>query len=150
MIKKIIILLIFVFSWSSNLQITSKDFKYDKITNISYFSKDVNITKEKDNITTDSLTVYFNKNKKIDKMIAKGNVKFLIHDKNSTYNGNSDIFTYIAPKELFIFKGNVHIVKVEDNQQLFGNRIIINKKTGEAKVFGQKTKPVKFILKVND
>jgi lipopolysaccharide export system protein LptA len=83
-------------------------------------------------------------------MIAKGDVKFLIHDKNSTYRGNSDIFTYVAPKELFIFEGNVHITKIEDNQQLFGNKVIINKKTGESQVFGQKTKPVKFILKVND
>jgi lipopolysaccharide transport protein LptA len=150
MIKKIIIFLILVVSWGSNLEITSKDFKYDKIKNISYFSKDVNITKEKDNILSDLLTVYFNKNKKIDKMVANGHVKFLIHDKNSTYKGNSDIFTYIAPKELFVFEGNVHITKVEDNQQLFGEKVIINKKTGESKVFGQKSKPVKFILKVND
>jgi lipopolysaccharide transport protein LptA len=150
MIKKIIILLIFVFSWGSNLEITSKDFRYDKAKNISYFYKDVNVTKDKDNILSDSLTVYFNKNKKIDKIVAKKNVKFLIHDKNSTYKGKSNIFTYIAPKELFIFEGNVHITKVEDNQQLFGNKVIINKKTGESKVFGKKTKPVKFILKVND
>jgi lipopolysaccharide transport protein LptA len=150
MIKKILFFLLFIFSWGSNLEITSKDFKYDKVKNISYFSKDVNVTKEKDNILSDLLTVYFNKNKKIDKMVAKKNVRFLIHDKNSTYKGTSNIFTYIAPKELFVFEGNVHITKVEDNQQLFGNKVIINKKTGESKVFGKNSKPVKFILKVND
>jgi lipopolysaccharide transport protein LptA len=150
MIKKTLIFLILIFSWGSSLEITSKDFKYDKIKNISYFSKDVNVTKEKDNILSDYLTVYFNKSKKIDKMVAKKNVRFLIHDKNSTYKGKSDSFTYIANKKLFIFEGNVHITKIEDNQQLFGDKVIINKKTGESKVFGEKSKPVKFILKVND
>jgi len=150
MIKKILILLIAVYGFSSNLEITSKDFKYDKVKNISYFTTDVNVTKEKDNILSNKLTVYFNKNKKIDKMVADGNVSFLIHDKNSTYKGNSDIFTYIAPKDLYIFEGKVHITKIEDNQQLFGNKVIINKKTGESQVFGEKKKPVKFILKVND
>ena len=150
MIKKIIIFFIFIYSWGSNVEITAKDFKYNKIKNISYFTNDVNITKEKDNILSDKLTVYFNKNKKIDKMVANGHVRFLLHDKNSTYKGKSDIFTYIAPKELYIFEGNVHITKLEDNQQLFGSKVIINKKTGESQVFGQKKKPVKFILKVND
>ena len=41
-------------------------------------------------------------------------------------------------------------MKLKDNQQLFGNKVIINKKTGEAQVFGKKKQPVKFILKVND
>jgi len=150
MIKKISILLITVYALASNLEITAKNFRYDKVNNISYFTTDVNVTKEKDNILSNSLTVYFNKNKKIDKMVANGDVKFLIHDKNSTYKGKSNIFTYIAPKELFIFEGNVHITKLEDNQQLFGDKVIINKKTGESKVFGEKKKPVKFILKVND
>jgi lipopolysaccharide export system protein LptA len=150
MIKKILILVITVYALASNLEITAKNFKYDKVNNISYFTTDVNVTKEKDNILSDSLTVYFNKNKKIDKMVANGDVKFLINDKNSTYKGKSNIFTYIAPKELFIFEGNVHITKLEDNQQLFGDKVIINKKTGGAKVFGEKKKPVKFILKVND
>jgi len=149
--KKIFFLLLGInFLLASNILITAKSFKYDNKKNISYFREDVNVTKENDNILSNYLTVYFDKNKKIDKMVANGNVRFLIHNENSTYKGISNSITYLPKKSLFIFEGKVHIIKLEDNQQLFGNKVIINKKTGEARVFGEKKKPVKFILKVKN
>jgi lipopolysaccharide export system protein LptA len=138
------------FIFASNIQISAKSFQYDKANNISYFRNDVNVTKEKDNILSTYLTVYFNKNKHIDKMIAEKNVRFIIHDKNSTYKGRSNSITFIVPKDLFIFTGNVQITKLEDNQKLFGDRVIINKKTGDSRVFGKKDQPVKFIFKVKN
>jgi len=150
MIKKLLIFLLAIYAMASNLEITSKNFKYDKKNNISYFRNDVNATKGKDNILSDILIVYFDKDKKIKKIIAEKNVRFLLNDKNSTYKGTSDKITYTPKDEIFVFEGNVHITKLEDNQQLFGNKVIINKKTGESKVFGGKNKPVKFILKVKD
>jgi hypothetical protein len=38
MIKKILILVITVYALASNLEITAKNFKYDKVNNISYFT----------------------------------------------------------------------------------------------------------------
>jgi lipopolysaccharide transport protein LptA len=136
--------------FASEIQISSKTFQYDKIKNVAYFRNDVNVTRDKDNILSKYLTVYFNKNKHIEKIIAEKNVKFLIHDKNSTYKGRSDSITFIIPKDLFIFSGNVKIIKLKDNQKLFGNKVIINRKTGNSNVFGKKGKPVKFIFKVKN
>jgi len=150
MIKKLVVFLLTIYVMASNLEITSKNFQYDKIKNISYFKNDVNVTKGKDNILSDILIVYFDKDKKIKKIIAKQNVRFLLYDENSTYKGISDEIIYTPKNEIFVFEGNVHITKLEDNQQLFGNKVIINKKTGESKVFGGENKPVKFILKVKD
>ncbi len=151
MIKKISIF-IFLFSFlnGSNIIINSKFFKYNQNKNISIFTKDVNVTKQLDNILCDKLVVYFDKNKKLSKMVAFDNVRFVVNDKNSTYKGKSDKLTYIAPKQLFIFEGHVHITKIQDNQQLFGNKVIIDKKNGTANVQGQKNKPLKFIIKVNN
>ena len=132
------------------MEITSKHFEYNQTSNISIFEGDVNATKGEDNILADKITLYLTSDKKLNKLVAEGDVKFRVKDNNSTYVGNSDKLTFVAPKELFIFEGDVHIKKVEDNQQLFGEKVIINKKEGTAKVIGGDKKPLKFIIKVNE
>ena len=147
--KKIIIFLFIVFSYSADMQILAKHFTYDKNKNISIFKDDVNITKENDNILSNTLYVYTNKKNKLQKIVAIGNVKFRISDQNSTYKGQTDKLIYNANKEIYKFEGNVHITKLEDNQQIFGNKVIINKKTGNAIVDSDNNNtPIKFILKV--
>lgn len=146
----ILIFIFIIFSYGSNMQILSKHFEYNQTANIAKFIGDVNVTKESDNILCNKLYVYTSKDKNLDKLIANGNVKFIVKDKNSTYKGKSDKLTYIAPKQLFIFEGDVHITKIEDNQQLFGEKVIINKKDGTANVVGKKNEPLKFIIKVNE
>ena len=147
--KKIIFFILVVFSYSANMQILAKHFTYNKQKGVSIFKGDVNVTKEKDNILSSILYVYTNKNNKLQKLIAIGNVKFRVTDKNSTYKGVTDKLTYDANQEIYNFEGHVHITKLEDNQQIFGNKVIINKKTGNAIVDSNNDNtPVKFILKV--
>ena len=148
MIKYLLIFL-FLFSYGANMQILSQKFEYSQKNNVAKFTGDVNVTKLKDNILSDILYVYSSKNKKLNKLIAIKNVRFTINDKNSTYKGSSQKLTYIAPKKLFIFEGKVHITKVQDNQQLFGDKVIIDKKNGTAQVIGKDKTPLKFIIKVN-
>ena len=148
--KKLVILLIgLVVAYSENMIINSKHFEYNQTSNISIFRDDVNVTKGFDNILTDKLTVYFTKGKKLSKFIADGDVIFKVKDKNATYEGTSKKLSYEATKEIFIFEGDVHIKKLEDNQELFGQKVVINKKDGTANVVGEKNKPLKFIIKVN-
>jgi len=145
-----LLLLLVSFLYGSNMEITSKHFEYNQTSNISVFVGDVNVTKENDNILSDKLVVYLTKDKKLNKLIATGNVRFKVNDKNITYKGKSDILKYFAQKELFIFKGNVHIKRLQDNQELFGDKVVIDKKAGTANVVGDKKKPLKFIIKVNE
>ena len=146
----LLIIFISILAYASNMQILAKKFEYNKQKGVSKFSGDVNVTKQKDNILSQILYVYTNKDKKLKKMVAIKNVKFIIHDKNATYKGKSNKLTYIAPKEIFIFEGKVHITKLPENQQLFGEKVIIDKKNGTANVDGKENKPLKFIIKVND
>ena len=148
--KYLIVLFMFLFSYGANMQILSQKFEYNQKQNLSKFIGDVNVTKEKDNILCDKLFVYSSKDKKLNTLVALNNVRFIINDENATYKGTSNKLTYIAPQELFIFEGKVHITKIQDNQQLFGDKVIINKKNGTAKVIGKENKPLKFIIKVND
>ena len=44
----------------------------------------------------------------------------------------------------------MHIKGLQDNQELFGDKVVIDKKAGTANVVGDKKKPLKFIIKVNE
>jgi len=148
--KFLSIIFIAIISYATNIEILAKHFEYNQTSNISIFTGDVNVTKGNDNILSDTLYVYTTNQKKLAKIIAIGHVKFKVTDKNSTYKGKSDKLTYIASKQLFVFEGNVNIIKLDDNQQLFGDKVIINKKEGSANITGSSNKPIKFILKVKE
>ena len=144
-----ILIFLFVYINASELKIISQFFSYDPKKQISIFKKDVNATKEKDNILCDELIVYFDKNKKAKKIVAKGNVKFIIFlDKNSTYKGKSEVLIYNLKKgDIILNKGK--IVKIETNESVKGEKIILNRINKSAKVIGDK-KPVEIIIKVNE
>jgi len=144
------IFFITIFSFASEMEIHSNHFEYNQTSNISKFIGDVNITKEKDNILSDTLFIYMDKNKTLDKLIAIGNVKFIINEKNSTYKGRSDKVIYIVPTQIVIFEGKVKILRLPENQKLYGDKVIINKKEGTAEVLGEKNKPIKFVIKVKE
>lgn len=144
-----VLIFLFVYINAAELKIISKIFNYDPNKQISIFKEDVNATKEKDNILCDELIVYFDKNKKAKKIVAKGNVKFVISlDKNSTYKGKSKILIYNLEKgDIILNKGK--IVKIETNESIKGDKIVLNRINKSAKVIGDK-KPVEIIIKVNE
>lgn len=144
-----ILIFLFVYINAAELKIISKFFNYDPNKQISIFKEDVNATKEKDNILCDELIVYFDKNKKAKKIVAKGSVRFVISlDKNSTYKGKSKILIYNLEKgDIILNKGK--IVKIETNESVKGDKIVLNRINKSAKVIGNK-KPVEIIIKVNE
>ena len=149
--KKLILFFVFlVFLNGENLKITSKIFHYNTAKKMSIFKGDVNATKGNDNILSNELIVYFNKQKKPTKFVAKGDVKFIISlDKNSTYKGKCDILTYELNNGNIILIGKAKIVKLETNESVKGNKIVLNRFTKNAVVTGNK-KPVEIIIKVNE
>jgi len=149
--KKLIILFLFIIAANSeDLKVTSKYFHYDMAKKESIFKGDVNATKGKDNISADEMIVYFDANKKPQKFEAIGNVKFVIAlDKNSTYKGKSDKLLYQLHNGNIILSGNAEIIKIETNESVKGNKIVLNRFTKNAEVIGGK-KPVEIIIKVNE
>ena len=135
---------------AEDLKITSKYFHYDTTKKESVFKGDVKVKKGKDKIDADEIVVFFNKNKKPQKFVAKGDVKFIIVlDKNSTYKGKSKKLIYQLHNGNIILFGNAEIVKLDTNESIKGNKIILNRFTKNAEVIGGK-KPVEIILKVNE
>jgi len=150
--KKLIffISMILVFINAEELKVTSKYFHYDMAKKESVFKGDVNATKGKDNILAKQLIIFFDKNKKPQKFIATGNVRFIISlDKNATYRGKSEILIYQLHNGNIILTGNAKIIKIETNESVKGNKIILNRFTKNAEVTAGE-KPVEIIIKVNE
>ena len=150
MIKKILLTLLFIYGYSSNFKIESKNFEFDNKKLISIFEGDVNVTREKDNILTDKVILFLSKKQKLQKMIATGNIRFKIYHNDSFYVGKSNNLSYNAKKEIFILQGKVHIKKLKENQEILADKVIFDKKNGTFKVMGTDNKPLKFILKVDE
>ena len=150
--KKFVLLGVFLLTllWAEELKITSEYFNYNMQNKESVFKGNVRAVKGKDTINADKITLYFNKNKKPVKFVAVGNVKFTISlDANSTYKGKADELIYQLNNGNIVLKGNAEIVKVQTKESVKGNKIILNRFTKNAEVFGGK-KPVEIIIKVNE
>jgi len=135
---------------AEDLKITSKYFHYNTAKMESVFKGDVKAKKGKDNIEADEIIVFFDKNKKPQKFVAEGHVKFTIAlDQNSTYKGKSKKLVYQLHNGNIILTGDAEIIKLETNESVKGNKIILNRFTKNAEVIGGK-KPVEIIIKVNE
>ena len=149
--KNLFILSIFFIILKADiLHITSDKFFYDSKHLKSVFIGDVNATKNKDNILSDKMIIYFNKHKKPIKYIAKGHVRFILSDKTATYKGHCNELIYDFLTTNIYLLGNAYVKKIETNESLSGNEIILNRKNKSIEVKGGKKKPVNIIIKVNE
>ncbi|WP_281951067.1 lipopolysaccharide transport periplasmic protein LptA [Nitrosophilus kaiyonis] len=151
--KKIALLMIlFLMSaLAEDIEITSKNFEADEKKLISIFTKDVHIKKGKDKIDAQKVIVYFDKKRKPVKYEAIKNVKFfIVLDNNKTYEGKAQKIIYLPNSKEYIFEKDVFIVQMPDQRKIYGEKIVVNKSSGKAKVEGSETKPVKFIFKVEE
>jgi len=147
--KKILLFFIIIFLNAQELKITSKTFNYYPNKLYSDFKGDVNVTKDKDNILADEIKVYLNKDKTFNKLVALGNVRFILNlDKNSTYKGKSDYLEYQVKSGNIILKNGI-ITKLQTNESIKGKYIKLNKFTKQAVVKGG-TKPAVVIIKVKE
>ncbi len=147
--KKLIIF-IAIFLSAENLHIISKQFFYNSKTKVSTFIGDVNATKGKDNVLSNKMKIFFNRNKKPIKYIATGKVRFILSlDKNSTYKGHCDKLIYNFKTYDIYLIGNAYIKKLETNESVSGNFIKMNRKTKNVEVEGG-NKPANIIIKVNE
>ena len=145
-----IFLIFFIVSFllSETLHIKSKEFFYDDKNLKSEFIGDVNITKGKDNILSDKIIIFFNKEKKPIKFIAFGNVRFLLKDKDSTYKGRCNKLIYNFLNDNILLIGDVFVKKLETNESISADKVKIDRKTKNMEVIGKK-KPINIIIKVN-
>ena len=138
------------------LNIDAKHFEADKQKNVLYFKGDVNMTKNKDILLSQSLVIntQFSPNDKT-KQIPKdykatGDVSFILHTADNVLKGKGDVVYYYPDKKKYIIIGNGYLEDTKEGKKIIAERIYIDELTGRTKIDGGIDKPIKFILKLND
>jgi len=123
---------------------------------LSVFTGNVKMVRFKDKLNSDKLEVFMtpkNKDEKkqkrlVEKYIATGNVSFELFTKDKHYLGKGSKVIYNPNQLVYEIIGKGSIKELNDDKTLFGEKIILNQTTGEAKVSGAKNKPVRFIMEI--
>jgi lipopolysaccharide export system protein LptA len=138
------------------LVIGAENFEAFDKKGLSIFTGNVNMESAKDKLTSDKLEVYMTDSTKngkkqkrvVLKYIATGNVNFEVFAQDKHYKGKGQKVIYKPKKLEYEIIGKGSIKEINENKTLFGESIILNQITGEAKVRGAKNKPVKFIMEI--
>ncbi|WP_375723999.1 lipopolysaccharide transport periplasmic protein LptA [Arcobacter sp. KX21116] len=143
------------FLFSEKLIIDAKNFEAYDEKGLSIFTGDVKMVKSSDELESDRLEVYLSEKKPNTKReplkyIATGNVKFKVKTAGKSYEGKGDKVVYEPKKLKYVITGNGFLKEVTEDKRLFGDKIVINQITGEAKVTGSENKPVRFIIDLGD
>ena len=147
MVNKIFLYLIFIIlvQASSKTEITAKKFDVNDKEGITKFIGNVKVVQGEDRIYEDLINVFTDKKRHPIKYEAIGSVRFKIKTDTSLYTGKSKKLYYYPLKKEYQLIGDARVNENDDSKVLIGEKIIINKTTGKAKVFGDR-KPVKFIF----
>ncbi|MGP1561963.1 MAG: lipopolysaccharide transport periplasmic protein LptA [Helicobacteraceae bacterium] len=118
---------------------------------VTDFKGNVVITKNKDIMKADTVRVFMNEAKEIQKIFAFGNASFyVVTDKNQVFQGTSKNFTYYPDKKEIVLTGDAMVEDVLNARKLFGEEIVFDENTQLANVRGKEKEPVKVIFDIPD
>jgi len=154
--KKLLIILsltILLFSDTVTVDITADKFVSNKSKNITIFTGNVKMIKQKDFIICDKLTIKTlpsknNQETIAEEYIAIGNASFSLTSLTSVIKGKGDKIHYYPLDFKYIVVGNGYLEDIKDGRVLIGDKIFLDEKSGNANIEGQKDKPVKFTFKM--
>ena len=138
------------------LNIDAAHFEADESKNKMYFEGNVKMTKNNDILLCNKLyinttTSLIDSTKQVPKDYkAVGNVSFVLYTVDNILKGKGDVVFYYPNKSKYIIIGNGYLEDKKDGKKITANKIYIDEKTGRTKIDGQKDKPIKFRLKLNN
>lgn len=145
---KILFPLIFMslFLYAEKVEVTSDSMKAQELKKEVHFLGNVKIKQGESWLHGNKVIVHFDDNNQTDEYEAIGKVTFEFKDPKNHYKGKADKVVYHPLKSEYILKGKAAINDLLNKRKLNGNTIVLNMKTGNASVKGNKKKPVKFIF----
>ena len=114
----------------NNVEISSQTMVFNSETGETSFSSDVKVVYGNLNLTAENLTILKSKEEDNFEFFASGPIK--IFDENNIIIG--DDASFISKQQQLEVKGNV-ILK-QGNNKLLGDRLVLDLKTGIAKIIG--------------
>lgn len=142
-----------MFAQTQKLVIDAEKFEASDNKGISSFTGNVKIKMGKDKLNANKVDIYFVNQKGSNvktpsKYVATGNVDFELVTAQKHYIGKGNKIIYSPSKQEYTVLGNGFLQEKNDNRKIYGDKIYVNQKTGEARVSGSEDKPVRFIINI--
>ncbi len=134
----------------TNIKVQATSFYASDEKNIINLSGDVKLDMGEDYLTAKKLVINLktiNNKKTPVKFEATGGVKLNIKTKTKEFFCKGDKILFKPVDDVYIIIGNGFVHDKTENKELYGQKITIDIKKGEANIQGTKNKPVKFIMK---
>jgi lipopolysaccharide transport protein LptA len=137
------------FLFAQQVEITADKLTANENSKISKLIGNVKLKKGLDEISCDELEVKFDATNKPILYTTSGNIHFHIITKTQDFIGKAQHLSYDPKTQQYKMSGNVKIEDKKLNQLLEGEKIVIDRISGDAKIEGG-SKPVKFIFDVKE
>ncbi len=145
--------LLFLFStmlFAQKVEISADHFEADERAMRSILQGNVTLKKGNDIVHTDKLIVFFDKDNKPKKYLAQGNINFTIYSNKQQFQGDANKLIYNPLSQKYILSGNAFIHELTQDRKLYGETIILDRRSGKSTIKGSKHKPVKLIFEVEE
>lgn len=136
--------------FASQIEISSNSFYANENERIGEFTGNVRVRRGSDELMADKAVVYFNASRQPLKYIASGNASFRANIKGKRYSGSGNELIYDAKAGTYTIVGKAHIREIDSDKNVYGERIVIDQKSGTYSVGSGENKPVRFIFNVKD
>jgi len=136
--------------FAEKVEITSDSMKATNMQKEVHFIGNVKIKQLENWLHGDKVIVYFDDNNETNKYEAIGSVTFEFKQENSFYKGSAKKVVYFPTKSEYLLTGKAVIDDQVNKRHVNGDEIVLNMLTGNAKVTGNKKKPVKFIFDMGE
>jgi lipopolysaccharide export system protein LptA len=148
---------LFTYAEENYLNIDAEVFESDEKKQKLFFKGKVKLTKNKDVLTSKKLVINTraskdNPDKQVPKdYVASGNVQFTMHTKdNKILKGKGDTVYYYPDEQRYIIEGNGYLEDTTEDKKINAAKIYVDEKTGYIKIDGEKDKPAKFRIKLEE
>lgn len=137
---------------AEQVKILADAFDGNEKKGITTFVGNVKITKGNDELNASRVTVLTDKDRKPYQYEAKGDVSFYIDlsENNATYKGDAQRVIYYPLKQEYQFYTDVHLYQLGTNRKVFGDKVILNAKDGNARAVGKEKSPVMMIFNIDE
>lgn len=135
---------------ADTVEVVADKFFADEVKQITEFSGHVIVTKSKDKLVANKVTINFDDKRQPLKYIATGDVKIDLIMKEKAYFGSAQTMIYDPIKDQYTLLENAFLHEKITNKKVYGDRIWVDQTTGRYEVDSDGKKPVKFIFKVQE
>ncbi len=136
--------------FAEKVEVTSDAMKAQDVQKEVHFMGNVMVKQSQSWLHGDTVIVYFDENNETNKYEAIGTVTFEFKKEKSHYKGSADKVTYYPVKSQYILTGKAVIDDLINKRHVNGDEITLDMITGNAKVKGNKKRPVKFIFDMGE